>query len=79
MGMIKVYKAEVLGKTLVVQHFLFGFILPYNERPPPVSSEGPQKHRGHVHDCSGIPVPSAFAAAHEEGARQPRAIERPGI
>ncbi|KAI6163501.1 Phosphotyrosyl phosphatase activator [Pisolithus thermaeus] len=42
-GMIKMYKAEVM------QHFLFGSILPY---------EG-------WGDCCGIPIPSAFAAAQE--------------
>ena len=82
-GMIKMYKAEVLGKLPVVQHFLFGSILPYNGRPPPASSKGQGKHRGHMHegwgDCCGIHLPSAFAAAQEEGARQPRAIEGPGI
>ena len=30
-------------------------------------------------DCCGIPVPSGFTAAHEEVARQPRAIEGSGI
>ena len=81
-GMIKMYKAEVLGKLPVIQHFLFGSILPYTGRPPPVSSEGTGIHHGHVHegwgDCCGIPVPSAFAAAQEEGARA-RVIEGPGI
>ena len=81
-GMIKMYKAEVLGKLPVIQHFLFGSILPYTGRPPPASSEGSRIHRGHTHegwgDCCGIPVPSVFAAAQEEGARA-RVIEGPGI
>lgn len=89
--MIKMYKAEVLGKLPVVQHFMFGSILPYTGRPslPSASSlssscseGGTGPLEGHVHqgwgDCCGIPVPSAFAAAQGEGAR-PRVIEGPGI
>lgn len=81
-GMIKMYKAEVLGKLPVIQHFLFGSILPYTGRPPPASSEESGIHRDHAHegwgDCCGIPVPSVFAAAQEERA-QARAIEGTGI
>jgi len=80
-GMIKMYQAEVLGKLPVIQHFLFGSILPYDGPPPPVS-DALHLEDSHVHegwgDCCGIPVPSAFAAAQQE--REPgKRIEGPGI
>ncbi|KAI6116609.1 hypothetical protein EDD16DRAFT_1482262 [Pisolithus croceorrhizus] len=72
--MIKMYKAEVLGKLPVIQHFLFRPILPY-EGPPP-SETG--NERTHVHerwgDCCRLPVPGVLAAV-DEGKK----IEGPGI
>ena len=77
-GMIKMYRAEVLGKLPVMQHFLFGSILPVPAdlppNPTPEGSSGTEAEKlaraGHVHDvknngwgdCCGIPVPSAFGA-----------------
>lgn len=83
------YLAEVLGKLPVMQHFLFGSILPYDGPPPPDSSTKEDPNCGHVHasidgggvgqqqsgwgDCCGIPVPSAFAAAKAEQGKLPGA------
>ena len=90
-GMIKMYRAEVLGKLPVIQHFLFGTILPYEGPPPPTTSVDPSDpHYGHAHahgeaastwgDCCGIPVPSAFAAAQAEAAKKPGVrLAGPGI
>jgi len=87
-GMIKMYKAEVLGKLPVVQHFLFGSIIPYDgPETPKGDSSIDDAHRGHAHsagqkevgwgDCCGIPVPSVFAAARAE--LETKKLSGPGI
>ena len=67
-GMGKMFRGEVLGKRTVMQHFLFGTIIP----PPQGLGEGPQEEEGneeHVHeifgDCCGIRIPSSVAARRE--------------
>lgn len=78
------YLAEVLGKLPVIQHFLFGSILPYEGPALPMNQSLDEAH-GHVHtreedgtwgDCCGIPVPSAFA---EAAAIKKRLLEGPNI
>ena len=75
-GMLKMYKAEVLAKLPVAQHFLFGDLLPYPasaEALEATNEDGVTKdEHGHIHvrgegfgDCCGIPIPSAFAAAED--------------
>lgn len=67
-GMIKMYRVEVLGKLPIVQHVMFGTLIP---APAGLSdkNEVSESDCGHNHDivntwgdCCGIKVPSAFAA-----------------
>lgn len=77
-GMRKMFVKEVLGKLPVMQHFLFGGLVPAVEAMS-VDSEGQgqQGGEGHTHshegeegdnlwgDCCGIPVPGSLGAAQE--------------
>ncbi|GAA6008422.1 peptidylprolyl isomerase RRD2 [Rhodotorula paludigena] len=74
-GMLKMYRAEVLAKLPVAQHFLFGALLPYPDAPElEAHHEESDVHvdsHGHLHvrgesefsSCCGIAIPSGFAAA----------------
>ena len=72
-GMSKMFRGEVLGKRTVMQHFLFGTIIP----PPEGLGGAGDEERGedgHVHemfgDCCGIRVPSSVAARRELDAKR---------
>ncbi|QDS75975.1 hypothetical protein FKW77_004044 [Venturia effusa] len=74
-GMRKMFVKEVLGKLPVMQHFLFGGLVPA-DGDMSVDTEGEghaEGHEGHDHqegvsswgDCCGIAVPSSVGAAQE--------------
>lgn len=71
-GMIKMYKAEVLSKLPIMQHFMFGSLIHFEGGQ--ALTEDLEDDCGHIHEvpanttqeypeCCGIPVPSAIAAA----------------
>lgn len=69
-GMIKMYKAEVLGKLPIIQHFMFGSLIPAPEGVSQPHEHAVDDNCGHVHDavntwgdCCGIKIPSAIAAS----------------
>lgn len=80
-GMRRMFVAEVLGKLPVMQHFLFGSLVPAADGMSEDTGIGPEAddathdsaegHEGHGHDgkgwgdCCGIKVPSSLAAAQE--------------
>lgn len=91
-GMRRMFVAEILGKLPVMQHFMFGSLVPAAEG---MSEDGPDAaggehngeeaagHEGHSHDgkgwddCCGIKVPSSIAAAQEiKKMGRPEALRR---
>ncbi|KAG0025454.1 Serine/threonine-protein phosphatase 2A activator 2 [Podila clonocystis] len=88
-GMIKMYKAEVFGKLPIMQHFLFGSLLPFKGMSDTRIMDEDEEEAGieghqHIHafgqefpTCCGMKIPSAIAAAAASGASGERTI--PGV
>lgn len=83
-GMVKMYKAEVLSKLPIMQHFYFSEFLPCPEgiSPPHQHKDGEEDVEGelssHVHtgwgDCCGIKIPSAIAATQLKNKQNQRPL-----
>jgi serine/threonine-protein phosphatase 2A activator len=74
-GMKRMFMKEVLGKLPIMQHFLFGGIIPAMEGMGESTTEEQEQRVKHVRehnheadywgDCCGIKVPSTIAAGEE--------------
>ncbi|CCG82973.1 Serine/threonine-protein phosphatase 2A activator 2 [Taphrina deformans PYCC 5710] len=77
-GMIKMYKAEVLSKVPIMQHFLFGSLIKAADGMSPAPALG-EDGTEHIHntwaDCCGIKVPSAIAAKQADGGEKIRRMD----
>ncbi|RKP05595.1 hypothetical protein THASP1DRAFT_32567 [Thamnocephalis sphaerospora] len=69
-GMLKMYRAEVLGKLPIMQHFMFGSLLAFDGGSDRAEDEATCGDHAHVHalgqelpTCCGMRIPSAFGAA----------------
>ena len=83
-GMKRIFLNEVLGKLVVMQHFLFGGLVPAAEGMTEMEHEiddgsrerDVEGHEDHVHnknswgDCCGIKVPSSVGAVEESKKHQ---------
>jgi serine/threonine-protein phosphatase 2A activator len=79
-GMDKMYRAEVLGKLPIMQHFLFGTLLPFEASGPMPEETDEMAHVhafGQIHpECCSIRVPSAIGAAVGAFGARPEGVPR---
>lgn len=72
-GLIKMYKAEVLGKHPVVQHILFGSLLTLKIADPSVQEVGLKQQRSSLMQRFKVPgrsLPESAVQSSKEGKRQ---------
>ncbi|KAJ1843819.1 Serine/threonine-protein phosphatase 2A activator 2 [Coemansia sp. RSA 2708] len=90
LGLFKMFRAEVIGKLPIMQHFMFGSLIQFTGSGSEADAADSCDHgcgdHNHVYafgqefpDCCGIKVPSAAAAAAaaaqaDDGANKPRNV-----